>query len=376
MLFAVLLYMLPTAARSASSFDQAWSDLQALARKEGKVIISIGAVPDYNPIFEAFTKKFGIAVHTQGGSGSARTSRILAEQKSGRYTADIGFLSVSVAARRLEPAGGLVDLGGLLIHPDVIDKSKWYKGQHWYVDQGKTEMIFAFSVRAQNFWQFWYNTEKLTKADISALKSPHDFLQPKWKAMMADQAWSDPGRLGGMTEVYLAPDAGPEWVKKYLTEMDVAFTSDPRLEETWLVRGRNPLKWSEGNIGDALRTLKAKGLPINEVQIPRATATLEARGSECCVNVFKNAPNPKAAQLFVNWFLSKEGQELIHDIDPPRPYTSLREDISPGKTSEVTRRMKGVEYSFRDFDPEYLTNEESARDFILKAFDEGQKKRR
>lgn len=365
----------PAAAQSDGNFEKAWAELIAAAKKEGKVAVSIGAIPDYNPVFEAFTAKFGIPVQTQGGSGSARASRILAERSANRYTVDVGFLSVAATTRRLEPAGALNDFASLLIHPEVTDKSKWYLGRHWYPDEGKTEQTFAFAVRALSKWQFWYNTEKLSDKDIATLKTPMDFLNPKWKGMMADQSWGDAGRLGDMLEVYFAPDAGPEWIRRYLTEMDIAFTSDRRLEETWLVRGRNPLKWHEGNIGDAMRDLAAKGLPIKVVHLDRAQGGLEARGSECCITVFKNAPNPNAAKLFANWFLTREGQILLHDIKPGRPYTSLREDIPPGNTEPEMRRIPGLDYSFRDFDPHYIANEDKAREFILQAFKDGQKKR-
>ena len=368
-------FAVPVAAQSTANFDKEWADLIAAAKKEGKVVISIGAIPDYNPVFEVFTAKFGIPVQSLGGSGSARANRILAERSAGRYTVDVGFLSVAATTRRLEPAGAFTDFESLLIHAEVTDKSKWYGGQHWYPDEGKTQTIFAFAVRALSSWQFWYNTDKLKEKDIEGLKTPSDFLDPKWKGMMADQSWSDPGRLGDMLEVYFAPDAGPQWIHKYLTEMNVAFTSDRRLEETWLVRGRNPLKWHEGNIGDAMRDLAAKGLPIKVVHLPRQQGGLEARGSECCITVFKNAPNPNAARLFANWFLTREGQTLVHNIKPGRPYTSLREDIPPGNTEPETRRIPGLQYSFRDFDPDYLAQQDKARDFILQAFQEGQQKK-
>jgi hypothetical protein len=226
-------------------------------------------------------------------------------------------------------------------------------------------------VFANSSWKFWYNTEKLSTEDISSLKTPNDFLDPKWRRMMADQSWGDPGRMGGMLEAYFAPDAGPNWVRKYLSEMNVSFTSEPRLEETWLVRGRNPLKWDEGNIHDALLSLHGT-MPIAQILFPRQQGVLDARGSECCIVVFKDSPNPNAAKLFLNWFLTKEGQTYVHEIKPARRYTSLREDIPPLNTIESSRREPGREYTFRDFDGNYLSHEDEARKFILKAYQDGQ----
>jgi len=352
-------------------FADEWSALIAAAKTEGRLTASVGTVQDYQRVLDAFTKNFGIPVQALGGSGSARVSRILAERSAGKYTVDIAMLSAASTTRRLEPAAALVDIPSLMIHPEVLDTSHWYLNRHWYMDSENTKTIFAFNVRASSTWVFWYNTDKLTEADVASLKTPMDFLDPKWRGMMADQSWNDPGRLGDMTEAYLATDAGPTWVKRYLTEMNVAFTSDMRLEETWLVKGRNPLKWNEGNIGNILRDLRAKGLPIKDVRLPRETGVLEARGS-CCITVLRNAPHPNAAKLFLNWFLSREGQTELHNIDPPRSFTSLREDIPAGNTSEDVRRVPGMNYSFRDFDPRYKEQEESIREFILNAYRDGQ----
>ncbi len=363
----------PVRAQQPATFESEWAKLIVAAKQEGRLVASVGMVQDYQSVIDAFSEKFGIKVQSLGGSGSARVSRLLAERAAGRFTVDVFITSAAATTRRLEPIAALEDLPALMIHPEVTDTSKWYLNRHWYMDSADTKTIFTFNVRAQNTWVFWYNSDKLSAVDVASLKTPKDFLDPKWRGMMADQGWGDPGRLGDMTEAYLGSDAGPEWVRRYLTEMNVAFTNDMRLEETWLVRGRNPLTWGEGNIGNMLRDLQAKGLPIKEVRLPRETGSLEARGS-CCITVLRNAPNPNAAKLFLNWFLSREGQTYLHNIEPPRSFTSMREDIPPGHTSEEIRRIPGMTYHFRDFDPKYRESEDAIRDFILKAYQDGQRR--
>jgi iron(III) transport system substrate-binding protein len=372
-LFLVVAFAAPVLAQSNAKFKAEWAKLAAAAKKEGKLVLSTGAIPEYQHIFDAFKAKFGVSIQTDGGSGSSRATRILAERRAGRFTVDVGLMSVAANTRRLEPAGALAELPPLLIHPDVVDTSKWYKKRHWYVDGKGTKSIFVYSARANNSWRFWYNTKKLSKKDVASLKTPWDFLEPKWKGKMADQAWSDPGRLGGMLEMYFAPDAGPKWIKKYFTEMDIIFTGDTRLEESWLIRGRRPLKWDEGDIGNVLRKFKSK-FPIEVVEIPRQRGKLEARGSECCITILKKAPHPNAAKLFVNWFLTKEVQAMTHMSKPPRRYTSLRTDnVPPGITQKIHRRVPGTEYYFRDFDKNYRAKEKTARAFIIKNY-QGPKK--
>lgn len=363
----------PPAAYAAGDFAKEWAKLKVAAKKEGQLVLSTGAIPVYQHIFDAFKAKFGVSIQTDGGSGSSRATRILAERSAGRFTVDVGLMSVAANTRRMEPAGALVDLPALLFHPDVVDTSKWYLNRHWYVDGKGTKTIFVYSARANTSWRFWYNTKKLSKQDVASLKTPWDFLKPKWKGKMADQSWSDPGRLGGMLEMYFAPDAGPEWIKKYFTEMDVLFTGDTRLEESWIIRGRRPIKWDEGDIGNVLRKFKSK-FPIEVVELPRQRGKLEARGSECCITILKKAPHPNAAKLFVNWFLTKEVQTMTHQSLPPRRYTSLRIDnVPPGITQKIHRRVPGRDYYFRDFDKEYRAKEKAARAFIIKNY-QGPKK--
>lgn len=362
----------PAAAQSSAAFQQRWSALLTAAKKEGQLVLSTGAIPQYQPLFNTFTKKFGIPVQVDGGSGSARATRILAERSAGKYTVDAGMLSVAATTRRLEPARALESLPPLLIDPDVTNTANWYGGRHWYADKEGTKTIFVYTVEASNSWLFWYNTKKVSAQDVAFLKSPWDFLDPKWKGKMGDQSWGDPGRLGGMLDTYFSPDAGPEWIKKYFTEMDVSFTSDPRLEEDWIVRGSKPLKWSEGDIGQELRKYR-NTFPIKPGYLERKQGKLEARGSECCVVIFKGAPHPHAAQLFVNWFLSKEGQSLVNRAKPPQLYTSLREDIPTYNTYVEARRIKGKDYLFRDFDANYRAKEKEARAFIINTFEQRMK---
>ena len=250
-------WALPARAQSSGNFEKQWAELQAAAKKEGTLVLSTGSQANYGPIFQAFTKKFGITVETDGGSGSSRATRILAERRAGRYTVDAALMSVAGTTRRLEPTGALVPLPPLLIHPDVTDTSKWYGHRHWYVDKKDHNKIFVYSARADSYWRFWYNTDKLAAKDVASIKTPNDIFDPKWKGKMAGRAWSDPGRLGGMLDMYFAPDAGPEWIVKYFKTMDVRFTSDTRLEEAWLFRGSRPLKWKEGDINDVLEFMLA-----------------------------------------------------------------------------------------------------------------------
>ena len=75
------------------------------------------------------------------------------------------------------------------------------------------------------------------------------------------------------------------------------------------------------------------GLPVAKLTRTLAEGpTVEVRGT---ITILDRAPHIKAAQLFVNWFLSRDGQQTRHDLvedDDPSP--SLRTDLTQGKVSD------------------------------------------
>jgi ABC-type uncharacterized transport system YnjBCD substrate-binding protein len=60
----------------------------------------------------------------------------------------------------------------------------------------------------------------------------------------------------------------------------------------------------------------------------------------------KQAPHPNAAKVFINWFLSREGQSAYQEImnTGPEYAESMREDIPKDSIPPEYRRRKGVRY--------------------------------
>ena len=57
------------------------------------------------------------------------------------------------------------------------------------------------------------------------------------------------------------------------------------------------------------------------------------------------APHPNATKLFVNWFLSKEGQTAVHTLADGNPPPSWREDLTRFDTVvPEERREPGKKY--------------------------------
>jgi iron(III) transport system substrate-binding protein len=358
---------------AAGSFEQEWAKLVAAAKQEGTLAIGSGGSPSrqFRPITDEFQKKFGIKVEMSTGSGNATVTRILAERKAGRYTMDVALVSLRASTQRLVPAGALVPFAPLLIHPEVVDGSGWYLGRHWYADR-ESKYVFIYHVEQENEYEVWYNTEKIKEAEIGSLKKQTDFFDPRWKGKIAGEAMEDGSGIRTMVDSYFEPDRGPEWIRTYLLNAGVTFSNDRRILETWLVGGRFPLMAVPIGASELI-VLEKKGLPIKQTWMPKQAGYMRAGGSGCCISAFANAPHPNAAKLFVNWFLSKEGQTLTHTMIPNLDRSSLREDIPAGEVLPEERRKPGVKYLFPDADPSFGPRQQEAQKWILKIWESRQR---
>jgi ABC-type Fe3+ transport system substrate-binding protein len=360
-------------AATAASFEQEWSKLIAAAQQEGTLSIASGGAPSrqYRPVVAAFTKKFGVKVEVSTGNATDTVNRVLAERKAGRYTIDVALISSRENNQRLVPSESVVPFAPLLIHPEVLDKSAWYLGRHWYADKF-SQFTFIYHATKEDQYESWYNTEKLKDADIATLKIQTDFFDPRWKGKIAGQGMGDPSGIRQMIDSYFEPDRGQEWVRTYLLNAGITFSDDRRIIETWLVSGRYPLQAVATGTEEYNRLAK-KGLPIKQILLPKQLGLIRAGGSGCCISVFANAPHSNAAKLFVNWFLSKEGQTLTHTLIPAIDRSSLRTDIPIGEVVPEQRRAPGKEYAFPDADPAMGAKQEEAQKWVYKIWESRQK---
>jgi len=360
-------------ATAPANFEQEWSKLVAAAKQEGNILVASGGAPSrqYRPVMDAFTKKFGIKVEVSTGNATDTVNRVLAERKAGKFTVDVALISSRENNQRLVPSESVVPLAPLLIHPEVVDTSLWYRGRHMYADKfSKFTLIYHAGLEEQ--YEVWYNTDKIKEAEIATLKKQTDFFDPRWKGKIAGQGMGDPSGIRQMIDSYFEPERGPEWVRTYLLNAGVTFTDDRRILETWVVGGRFPLQ-AVATGSEDLITLAKKGLPIKQIFLPKQVGLIRAGGSGCCISAFANAPHPNAAKLFVNWFLSKEGQTLTHTMIPNIDRSSLRNDVPIGEVVPDQRRAAGVEYAFPDADPKFGARQEEAQKWILKVWESRQR---
>ena len=62
------------------------------------------------------------------------------------------------------------------------------------------------------------------------------------------------------------------------------------------------------------------------------------------------APHPNAAKLFLNWWLTQEGQTAYNTLTDGNPPPSLRVDVPVGVTLPQEQRIDGVAYHMSSLD--------------------------
>ncbi len=342
---------------SQPAWELEWEETLAAAQDEGELnyILGAGASRSMGSVYEEFNRLFDIEVITSVGRGADHVDRVFAEQAAGRYTVDMGALGLTQINQRLVPAGALEPIEPLLFHPDVVDKSNWFQGRFWWGDaEQKHAFLYAGRVQAPDGGLIW-NTDSLGEDFGASLETIWDLLDdPRLKGTGAGLP---PRAQVGNSYISLVqnPDIGEEFVERFFTELDFDFVEDPGVAVDSILQGTYAWGMFLGGTRRDLVRLADQGAPISGLDLEGRTlgGTLEITSGTSLehVLVFKQAPNPNAVKLFVNWFFSKEGQTFYHENVPdPRP--TLRIDGVPdGNTLEIQRRQPGVEYLMNAFDP-------------------------
>jgi len=195
------------------------------------------------------------------------------------------------------PEGILEPLEPLMLLPEVKDPKQWYGGHVW-VDNAKR---FVYASQAFQTENMWINSQ-LMKAD--EVRSFDDLLDERLKHRIG---MLDPrtGGSGASTWSYLREIKGEDYLKR-LVGQKLALSRDQRVLAEILAKGK--LALVIGLTYYSYAPFVKAGLPVAPLPAPKEGVYV-AGGSGHLV-VLKNAPHPHATKVFVNWFLSREGQEL------------------------------------------------------------------
>ncbi len=335
-LLAILAWAAPVLAQTKTS-DKEWNALIEAAKKEGKVVVAGSPDPVMrNEIIPKFKERYGIGVEFLAGRSSEITARVKTERGSGIYSVDVYLAGPDTTAVTLYADKMIDPLRPLLVMPEVVDGAKWKQGKVWFADPEERFAARPFSSVAT---MLFINTDQVKPEE---LRSAKDLLNPKWRGKISSEDPTTTGS-GANAAARFYHDLGEDFVRKLYIEQKTVRTRERRQMSDWLARGTQPicLKCRE----DDLRPLVKEGFKILElfelVDMPGSI-----NGSPWMLTIANRAPNPKTAQLFANWILSREGLGIY-----ARGYgsVSLRTDIDETNLNPGNLPKKGVKY-FDDTD--------------------------
>jgi iron(III) transport system substrate-binding protein len=350
--FFVMMGTLPFVAAAQSAPQADWEKVIAAAKQEGRVIVYGAPEITMQNALTEFQKSYPeIQVTLVSGSGSALVSRILAERRGGKFLMDVSLFGHNSNAA-LQQAKALDPITPALSLPEIKDPSLWWRGRHWYGDE-ENQYIFIFSGYLTS--PLALNTKLFNPEEI---RSYWDLFNPKWKGKILS---FDPRQRGPITDVttffYYHPDLGSNFLTRlYGGEMALSFTSDYRQGLDWLGQGKYWLAIGMREVDDA----KKKGLPVEEFNPDRLKEGTYITPGFGTVAAGNNPPHPNATRLFVNWFLSRQGQTAWQRHTGN---TSLRRDIAKDYLPPRTVPKENGNYFFMAL-PQQKMDEGTARKFV------------
>ena len=367
----------PTAAAAVptptldASFTAEWERLIAAAQEEGKLVIAGGGgVQSIAPIYKIFEDKFGIKVVLGRGSSTEHANRILAEQAAGRFTVDVAHSGANSANVRYIANGMAQPIAPWIFHPEAAPEN-WFGDRWWWTDaEEKYHLVMTSSISSGSGGDFWWNTNNMSLEEVASWTTWRDVFSDDQIGRVISLTHQVGGATGGDLKSYLDPNQGVWYFERLKTEMDAFFTSDFNYIADSLTLGKQyNIAVDIGSAGTILDEIRDKGGPVESYTdaydkglVPglENIRTLNATGGAGgMLLLMRNVPHPNATKLYVNWMLSREGQQTIHDTpgegtrpDELHTRVSLRRGIEPGLTRPDRRWVEGQSYANVDMQPD------------------------
>ncbi len=294
----VFVASLADGAETKASWQVEWEATLGAAKSEGKLVAAIPASAELRKkIEEVFKSRFpGIELELFPSRGPANANRVISEHQAGVRYFDLLISGTSTPFGLLK-AGVIEPFAPFMMLPEVNDPKKWYGGHIW-IDNAKR---FIYSFQAYQTESIWYNASLVKPEEF---KSYDDLLHPKWKGKIGYLDPRTPG-AGTASWAFLWKIKGEDYLRK-LAAQELVLSQDQRQLADGLAKGRFGLV-----VGLTYYTflphVKA-GLPVKPLPDLREGDYVTC--GSAALSIVKDPPHPNATKVFVNWLLSREGQDL------------------------------------------------------------------
>jgi iron(III) transport system substrate-binding protein len=311
MLFAVSLLI---GAPAWADWKQDWDKTVAEAKGQ-KLNLIIQPSEGMEAVVKVFKQRFPqIDVQVTLMHPSDAGPRVLTEQKNNLYNWDTWWSTASNMNNVVLPAGGLEKITDYFILPEVKDESNWRAPAFSYTSP-RGPYVFVHTHLIQNLSAY-------NKNMVKGAATFDSLLDPALKGKIYIRQPSRP-HGGTMMLAQVAKEKGIGFVEKLLTTMDPVYVDNDR---------QNFMAVQKGQAAIALGTPEATLAECWEQggcanMAPLGNGFMHSRG----VSVFKNAPHKAATKVWINWLLSKDGQEAYvreWAKDATTGAHSLRKDVA------------------------------------------------
>jgi len=322
-LFVFVLGFLAVACRAEA---QSEDELVRGAQKEGNITFwSSMRIEDSRALAQGFEAKYPfLKVDIVRAGGEQIVNRALTEHMAGKTTYDV----VNAFALKVLQNRGLLQAYAT---PEAINYANGFKDpQNYWVS-----LLSGYNV-------IGYNSKLVPKGE--APKNWEDLLHPRWKGklVMDDEEYF---WYAGMLK-YWGQEKGTKYMEA-LSRQGVQFRNGHALLSDLMSVGEFPV--AVVVYPDRIEQMKAKGQPVEWVNTTDPILVNLAP-----VGIATKAPHPNAAKLFMNYSVSKEGQEILRKGGR----ISARHDVSPLLPSMEAKKLKLV-----PLDPDIPINAEHVKDF-------------
>ena len=302
-------------ARAAQTY-QADPKLVEAAKKEGEVVLYTTLIVDQivRPMIKAFRSQIaGIDVKYVRTDSSQQVVKLINEGRAGRVQADIWHLSDELAPLKQENLAAPLDLPSARGLPaELVDP----KGI-WVATNLSTRSLA-------------YNT-----ALVPADQVPHthkDLLNPRWKGQFVWHPNSIAGGYGfiGLVLKSMGEENGTRYLRELARQNIVPLPVAARAVLDRIIAGEYPMGLDMNSSHVVISA--ALGAPVRFVPLDPVTMTMQIAG------ISRGAPHPNAARLFLDFMISRAGQEVFRDAD----YIPMRPDV-PAKSPELKPEQGGYQ---------------------------------
>jgi ABC-type Fe3+ transport system substrate-binding protein len=287
---------LPFASSSAETLDE----LYAKAKGEKSLVVYAGGpVSNYEPLAREFESKFpGLTVSIEGGFSNVLNQRIEQQFKDGKLQADMVLLQTAQDFVRWKGQGKM-----LAFKPEGYDA----------IDKSFKDPDGAFIAWFVGTLSYAYNSKAMKPENVP--KSALDFLKAEFRGkLIACYPHDDDATLYLFHTI--AQKYGADYIDKYVA---------------------NQPNWVQGHLGVSRSVAGGTDLVTPDattstvLNLKKAGQSIEFAFSEVdpipvyysTAGIFKDAPHPNVAKLYLTWVLAPEQQRRIGtfssrgDVPPP-----------------------------------------------------------